>query len=134
MTGGAPTELLHQLAWSPRVSPDGVRLFVGKDPPTATICRVASCHGGRDFTLPNPLPATVQWTPDGKALIYLIEHDGVTALIKRTLAGAAPREIVTFAGDELFDFGYSFDGQSLAVTRGAWQHDIVLISGLSAIR
>ena len=34
--------------------------------------------------------------------------------------------------DELFDFGYSVDGQSLAITRGGWLSDIVLISGLSS--
>jgi len=32
--------------------------------------------------------------------------------------------------DELFDFGYSIDGRSLAITRGSWLSDIVLISGL----
>ena len=32
--------------------------------------------------------------------------------------------------DELADFSYSPDGQSLAVTRGGWQHDIVLIRDL----
>ena len=33
--------------------------------------------------------------------------------------------------DEVFDFGYSSDGQLLAVTRGGWQHDVVLISDLN---
>lgn len=69
--------------------------------------------------------------PDGKALIYGVERNGVTALIKQSLDGGPPEEIAGFDEDELFDFGYSFDGRFLAVTRGGWQHDVVLISDLS---
>ena len=75
----------------------------------------------------------LQWTADGKALIYAIERDGVTALIKQSLAGGEPQEIATLGEDELFDFGYSFDGQSLAVARGGWHHDVVLIRDLNRL-
>jgi hypothetical protein len=43
---------------------------------------------------------------------------------------AAEPQITKFE-DELFDFGYSADGQLLAITRSGWQHDIVLFTGLS---
>jgi hypothetical protein len=33
--------------------------------------------------------------------------------------------------DDIFDFGYSPDGQQLAVTRGDWQFDVVLVNGLN---
>ena len=58
------------------------------------------------------------------------EHDGATALIRQPIDGSEPRELMNFDEDELFDFGYSADGQSFAVTRGEWQHDIMLISDL----
>jgi hypothetical protein len=73
----------------------------------------------------------LQWTPDGKALIYAATSEGKTAIIKQSLDGGPPEEIANFDEDALFDFGYSMDGRFLAVTRGGWQHDIVLISGLS---
>ena len=69
----------------------------------------------------------LRWSADGKALIYGVERNGMTALIKQPLNGSPPEEIMSFDEDELFDFGYSYDGQSLAVTRGGWQHDVVLI-------
>ncbi len=44
----------------------------------------------------------------------------------------APTEVIaTFDQEELFDFDYSADGQFLAVTRGGWKHDVVLISDLN---
>ncbi|HEX5736787.1 MAG TPA: hypothetical protein VF131_28405 [Blastocatellia bacterium] len=73
----------------------------------------------------------LQWVEGGKALIYAAELDGVTALVKQSLGGGPPERIVDFAEDELFDFAHSIDGRFLAVTRGSWQHDIVLISGLN---
>ena len=78
----------------------------------------------------------MQWTPDSKAVLYSIEHNGSKVIMKQSLEGgpteAIHEEVVDFGGDELFDFGYSFDGQSLAVNRGSWQHDLVLISGLGS--
>jgi hypothetical protein len=47
------------------------------------------------------------------------------------LSGGPPEKIVALAEDSVFDFGYSYDGKLLAVTRGGWQHDIVLITDLN---
>ena len=70
----------------------------------------------------------LEWTSDDKAIIYGAELAGRTILIKRPLDGGLAEEIMNFDGDELFDFGYSADARFLAVTRGHWQHDIVLIT------
>ena len=67
---------------------------------------------------------------DGKVLVYGGERNGVRALMKQSLNGGLTEEPLNFDTEELFDFGYSADGR-LAVTRGGWQHDIVLISGLN---
>ena len=72
----------------------------------------------------------IQWTPDGKSLIYAGERNGARAIMKQGLNGDLSEETLDFGKDELFDFGYSPDGRSLAVTRGGWQHDIVLIQDL----
>jgi hypothetical protein len=63
-------------------------------------------------------------------LIYGTEVDGVTSVFKQPLSGGEPVVVMKFE-DELADFSYSHDGQSLAVARGGWQHDIVLIRDLS---
>ena len=69
----------------------------------------------------------IQWTADNTALFYAIDD----AILKQSLAGGPAAEIVRFDDDELFDFGFSPDGQTLAVTRGGSEHDIVSIAGLN---
>jgi hypothetical protein len=70
--------------------------------------------------------------PDGKAVIYAARMVRSTTIFRQSLDGGPPEETASFEQDELFDFGHSIDGQFLAVTRGGWQHDIVLISDLQS--
>jgi len=72
----------------------------------------------------------LQWTNDGKAVIYAGERNGRSAIIRQSLNGDLIEDSLSLDTDELFDFGYSVDGRSLAITRGSWLSDIVLISGL----
>ena len=72
----------------------------------------------------------IQWTRDGTAVIYGTEDEGVTSILRQPLGGGKPTVVMKFE-DELADFSYAPDGQSLAVARGGWQHDIVLIRDLS---
>jgi TolB protein len=131
--GGEPVRLTDYIASRPSVSPDGKMIAcVGRTESRRELLILPS-EGGQPlkrFDLAG-WGSRLQWAEGGKALIYGIERNGVTSLIKQSLDGGPPEEIIDFAEDELFDFGYSFDGQSLAVTRGSWQHDIVLISGLN---
>ena len=60
-----------------------------------------------------------------------IERNGQQAIIRLPLDGSPDEAVIGLGEDNLFDFGYSADGQSFAVTRGSWQHDVVLISDLS---
>jgi hypothetical protein len=73
----------------------------------------------------------LQWTNDGKTVIYAGERNGRSAIIKQSLNGDLIEDPLNLERDELFDFGYSVDGRSLAITRGGWLSDIVLISGLA---
>jgi hypothetical protein len=73
----------------------------------------------------------IKWAPDSKSVIYLAELNGRVAVLKHPLGGGSPKETASFDEGELSDFGYSTDGQFLAVTRGVWQHDVVLISDLN---
>jgi TolB protein len=130
--GGQPSQLTAYLASHPCVSPDG---------------RMIACVGGNEskrelLILPfeggEPLrrldfrawSSRLQWADDGKAIIYVADRNGTQVIVKQSLEGGRPEEIVNFAEGELFDFGYSYDSRYLAVTRGGWQHDIVLIENL----
>ena len=77
----------------------------------------------------------IQWTPDGKSVLYATvltgeRAVGPTVIMRQSLDGGPPQRLAEFDEGELFDFSYSPDGQSFAVTRGEWQHDIVLINNL----
>jgi TolB protein len=131
--GGEPTLLTDYIATWPAVSPDGKMIAcMGRNQSRREIL-ILPFEGGQplkkieldagDFPM-----SRVQWTPNGKGLIYASARHGSTALLKQPLDGSPPAEIMDVGEDELFDFGYSFDGQSLAVTRGGWQTDVVLIS------
>ena len=99
------------------------------------VLRILSSEGGRPLKTFNLAAPTfsgnrIQWTRDGKAVIYGTEHDGVTSILRQPLSGGQPTVVMKFE-DELADFSYSQDAQSLAVARGGWQHDVVLIRDLS---
>jgi Tol biopolymer transport system component/DNA-binding winged helix-turn-helix (wHTH) protein len=133
--GGEPVQVSEQPALFPSVSPDGTMIACfGRSEPKAALLILSSASGqplrkldlaGQTFS-----GTRIQWTPDGKALVYARQQDGVTSLVKQPLTGGRAQAIMEFE-DELFDFGYSPDGRMLAVTRGGWQHDIVLISDLN---
>jgi len=133
--GGEPTRVIEQPAYFPSVSPDGKMIAcLGRSESKAALL-ILPFAGVQplktiDLAGQNFSGTRILWTPDGQALIYGAERDGVTRLVKRSLSGGKTEEIMKFE-DDLFDFGYSTDSQLLAVTRGGWQHDIVLISDLN---
>jgi Tol biopolymer transport system component/DNA-binding winged helix-turn-helix (wHTH) protein len=133
--GGEPSRLIEHPAYFPSISPDGKMIAcLGRNESKASLL-ILPFEGGQplktfDLGGQNFSGTRIQWTADRQALVYALEKDGVTKLVKQPLNGSRTEEIATFE-DELFDFGYSPDGQTLAVTRGGWQHDVVLISDLN---
>lgn len=133
--GGEASQVTEYPAFFPAVSPDGEMIAcLGRSESKAAIL-IVPIAGGQplkafDLAGQNFSGTRIEWTPDGHALLYAIERDGMTVLVRQPLKGGRVEEITKFE-DEVFDFGYSPDGQLLAVTRGGWQHDVVLISDLN---
>jgi Tol biopolymer transport system component/DNA-binding winged helix-turn-helix (wHTH) protein len=130
--GGEPVRLTDYIATHPCVSPDGKSIACMGGNESKGQLLVAPFEGGqplRNLELAG-WNSRVQWTTDGKAILYVAYHDGIGRIVKQSLDGSPANEVMSFGEDEAFDFGCSFDGQSLAVTRGAWRHDIVLINDL----
>ena len=132
--GGEATRLTDYPAAFPAISPDGRIACVGRrEPKREYSILILPFEGSQplkkmNFTGAGFSKYRMVWTSDGKALIYGAELTSRTVLFRQPLDGSVAREIMDFHDDELFDFGYSFDGRFLAVTRGGWQHDIVLIT------
>ena len=136
--GGEPARLTDYPASFPAVSTDGrmIACLGRSEPRLEYSILILGFDGGqllrrRDFTGAGFSKCRIQWTADSKELIYVVERSGLTALVKQPLDGGPPEQITDFDGDDVFDFKYSFDGQTLAITRGEWQHDIVLITDLN---
>jgi Tol biopolymer transport system component/DNA-binding winged helix-turn-helix (wHTH) protein len=137
--GGDPVPLIEHAAYFPAVSPDGkmVACLERSDPKSSLSIVVCPINGGPaikriNFAGGGFSGSRIQWTPDGKALLYAVDRNGPTILLKQNLDSEGPaQEVMDFGADNLFDFGYSPDGKFLAVTRGVWQHDIVLITDSS---
>ena len=133
--GGESTRLSDSYALFPSISPDGKMIACLGRSDSKAVLRILPFDGGAplktfDLAAPTFSGNRIQWTRDGKAVIYGTELDGVTSLFRQPLSGGEPSLVMKFE-DELADFSYSHDGQSLAVARGGWQHDIVLIRDLS---
>ena len=69
----------------------------------------------------------VNFTPDGKSLIYGIHENGVDNMWMQPLDGSAGHQITDFKSDQIWSVDLSPDGKSLAVLRGHFVSDVVLL-------
>jgi len=67
------------------------------------------------------------FTPDGKALAFVIQNQGVDNLWIQPLDGSPVRQITNFKSQEILDFRWSPDGKSLAVLRSDPMADAILL-------
>ena len=87
------------------------------------------------FTSPGPTSkGNFHFTPDGKALAFVREENGVSNVWTLPLSGASPKKVTDFKSETILDFGWSVDAKYLAVLRYDTTSDIILMreSGASA--
>lgn len=121
-----------------RSSPDGQSLAFPYDvnvPKPGLKLAVISINGGRmekTFDAPPGVyrEACLRWSPDGKALQYLLTKGDVTNIWEQPLAGGSPKQITNFTAGSIFDFNWSPDGKRLLMSRGEVSSDVVLLSNL----
>jgi Tol biopolymer transport system component len=63
-------------------------------------------------------------------ITYIDNRRGVSNIWSLPLAGGSPKQLTDFTDDRISWFGWSRDGQRLAVSRGVVTSDVMLISGL----
>ena len=83
-------------------------------------------------TFPHSHPPQVgmgcTWAPDGRAFEDLVVRDGVSNLWRFPLDGSAPRAVTTFTSEQIISYRWSQDGKTLAMSRGTYSADVVLIA------
>ena len=135
---GGSAERLTDKPWKgARISPDGkwiASIYLDPQPGAQFKIGLLPFAGGppaRLFAFPPDIQPSqmMQWTPDGRALVYVGKRHGVWSLWRQSLDGAPPVPFNDFTSTEqLISFAWSPDGKQIVLTRGAWVMDVVLIS------
>jgi len=132
--GGTPKEIASAPGGGDSViSPDGklvaVSLQEGAPVPQLKVA-VIPAEGGAAFHV-FPLPSGVgalRWSPDGKALHYVLTRDGASNVWEQPLSGGNARQFTHFTSGLIFDFSWSRDGKELLLSKGDNASDVVLIT------
>ena len=67
------------------------------------------------------------WTPDGKALAYIVHYKNTSNLYVQPVDGANPRPLTDFTGGEIYNFVFSSDGTRILLARGYAVRNALLI-------
>jgi serine/threonine protein kinase/Tol biopolymer transport system component len=133
--GGEPVPLTDYTSFWPTISPDGKLIAISyRDEKQSVAWRFAviSSAGGQPIKVLNPyssvFPGTgVGWTPDGKALVYVDTHNGVSNIWSQPIDGSPPKQLTNFKSDLIFKSALSSDGRQLVLARGTQSRNVVLI-------
>jgi eukaryotic-like serine/threonine-protein kinase len=79
------------------------------------------------FDAPYGIQAPV-FTPDGKAIAFLLNRNRATNIWELPLSGNGPLPLTKFTSGDMFAFSWSWDGKQLAFSRGQLKTDVILMS------
>jgi eukaryotic-like serine/threonine-protein kinase len=136
--GGTPVNVSNQLGDSIAISPNGKMIafagVVGSGTNERPQWVVVPTSGGAPLYTLNADPRhgdRLRFTPDGKSLAYEVDDHGVSNLWTMPLDGGQPKQLTDFKSNHIFDFAWSRDGKSLALSRGQISRDVVLLTDTS---
>ncbi len=138
--GGTPVQLSDHIASSAVVSPDGKLLaysYPESPDPFAPPNRVAVVNfpdmtpvATFNFGPSSTVPTLIQWSPDGKSILYSVNRNSVSNVWSQPVAGGEPKQTTSFKESLMTGFAWSKDGKMFAATRGTLMRDAVLISDM----
>jgi Tol biopolymer transport system component len=138
--GGTPVQITDHVATIGNVSPDGrfiVFTYPESPDPFAPPNRLAVIpfEGGpivRTFEMfaSGTVATIVQWSADGKSLLYSVNANNVSNIWSQPVGGGKPKQITDFNDMLITGFAWTRDGKQLACTRGALLRDAILVTDL----
>ncbi|MBZ5569721.1 MAG: protein kinase [Acidobacteriia bacterium] len=69
-----------------------------------------------------------EFTPDNKALAFMLTRKGATNIWEQPLSGGDPVQLTKFTSGDMFAFAWSKNGKQLAMSRGRRKSDVVMMS------
>jgi Tol biopolymer transport system component/DNA-binding winged helix-turn-helix (wHTH) protein len=136
--GSNQVQLTDVVSSWPSISPDGKQIAFSYDDKgeelRAPNFGVIPFDGG-PVTKIAEIPRTARfpnyqfkWMPDGRAVAFLDQREGVSNIWTLPLSGGEPRPLTHFKSNGVYAFAWSRDGQTLALWRGNRTTDVVLLS------
>ena len=127
--GGEPVRLNDHPSIEPAISPDGKLIaYVDSTPGAPRKLKVIPFDGGKPLKVFDAAwlghPA---WTFDGKAITYLIDHEGNSQILSQPLDGSSPKVLVDFKSNVIRGFAWSRDGKQLFFVGGTVKKNVVLM-------
>jgi serine/threonine protein kinase len=138
--GGTPVQVSDHVASSAVVSPDGKMLAYSypesydpyAPPNRVTVVNFADLTPVTTFVFgaSSTVPTLIQWSPDGKSILYTVNREGVSNVWSQSISGGEPKQVTFFKDSLMTGFAWSSDGKMFAATRGSLLRDAVLITDL----
>ena len=138
LDGGEPTQILPDQATRPSISPDGKSILCLRMAQSTGYWEIAvtPVDGSAPVKTFKMAPtmyfeAGLRWLPGGQGFTYVDNRDGVSNIWSQPLSGEAPKKLTSFDSGQIFRFGWSLDGQMLAVDHGVIINDVVMITNFA---
>jgi len=130
--GGESSKISEGYARESAVSPDGKWIAYCTFEQNQYRLALMPFAGGppvKTFDLPSSaaMPQSIRWSPDGRGVLFIASPGGVSNIWEQPVVGGSPRPVTNFTADHIFGYDWSRDGKQLAVVRGAWTSDMVLL-------
>jgi Tol biopolymer transport system component len=137
IAGGEPVQLTNYQSRLLAISPQDGQIaysYDGTDEQArprrrAAVIPLEGGAPGRTLDFDGPF-RSVKWAPDGRALTYTELRVGVSNIWSKPIDGSPARQLTNFKSDRIFNHDWSSDGKRLALARGAWSSDVMLIRDL----
>jgi WD40 repeat protein len=99
--------------------------------PNISLISLTSGQITRTFEYDPRHRGTLQFSPDGKGIIYPIRDKGVDNLWLQPLEGGSGHQITNYTSLRIYSYQWSPDGKRLALVRGDTPSDLVLIQDVN---
>ena len=117
----------------PHFSPDDKYISCVRAQKDILILSAADGSLVREISLPpivtinHSINFGARWTPDGKAVVYVVNEKGIANLWTHPIDGSPPKQLTNFTNGSIYHFAYSVDGSRLFLARGNQIRDALLI-------